>query len=412
MVNNWITNKSSRASTALWVAIMVLLLASLISGPYIARAGGPYVQITKTGPDTANPGDLITFTLTVTTYASGVATKVVVWDDLLYDQVDRYEIFRTELSQDQLDTLNAGNPVVIEVLYQVPCDAGGHTLDNDAYAQATFTDGTTSFSTNDHDVTIPRPDQVNCTPSIDLEKLVNGQDADLETEAVVVNLGDTALYEYIVKNTGDAVIRNIEVVDDNETPDDTSDDVVVGTISNLAPGQTQTFTRELVCDVAGLHTNVAQVTGTSSQTSGGQQLSDSDAANLICQTEMKQPGTGTPGYWMNHPEAWPVDEIMVGGETYTRDEAIEYMKMPVKGDKTLTMFPALVAAKLNVLIGNDDSCIADTIADADLWMATYGPVGSGVEGNSNAWKIGEPLYETLDDYNNGLLCAPSRDQFE
>ena len=25
---------------------------------------------------------------------------------------------------------------------------------------------------------------------------------------------------------------------------------------------------------------------------------------------------------------------------------------------------------------------------------------------------GEPLYELLDDYNNGLLCAPSRDALE
>ncbi len=122
-----------------------------------------------------------------------------------------------------------------------------------------------------------------------------------------------------------------------------------------------------------------------------------------------QPGTGTPGYWMNHPEAWPVDEITIGGVTYSKAEAIEYMKMPVKGDKTLTMFPALVSAKLNVLIGNDASCIADTISAADAWMAAYGPVGSGVKGSSQAWKDGEPLYLRLDDYNNGRLCAPHRD---
>ncbi len=124
-----------------------------------------------------------------------------------------------------------------------------------------------------------------------------------------------------------------------------------------------------------------------------------------------QPGTGTPGYWKNHPEAWPVEEITIGGETYSKEEAIEAMKAPVKGDKTLTLFPALVAAKLNVLIGNCDSCIADTIVDADAWMATY-PLGSGVAGSSDAWKCGEPLYCKLDAYNNGFLCAPSRDVVE
>jgi hypothetical protein len=120
------------------------------------------------------------------------------------------------------------------------------------------------------------------------------------------------------------------------------------------------------------------------------------------------PGTGTPGYWMNHPDAWPVENITIGGITYTKDDAIAYMKAPVKKDKTFTMFPALVSAILNVEIGNESACIADTIAAADAWMAAN-PIGSCVKGSSSAWKAGEPLYWMLDDYNNGLLCAPHRD---
>lgn len=126
-------------------------------------------------------------------------------------------------------------------------------------------------------------------------------------------------------------------------------------------------------------------------------------------TVLPSPGTGTPGYWMNHPEAWPVDMIVIGGLDYTRDEAIAWMRMPVATDKTLTMFPALVAAKLNVLIGNSSGCISSTIAAADAWMAMY-PVGSGViAGRRSPWGSGEPLYLLLDQYNNGLLCAPHRD---
>ena len=121
-------------------------------------------------------------------------------------------------------------------------------------------------------------------------------------------------------------------------------------------------------------------------------------------------GTGTPGYWKNHPEAWPVDEITIGGATYTKEVAIEIMQTSGKGDKTYTMFGALVSAKLNVIIGNDDSCIADTISDADDWMKEYGPVGDGISAKSDAWKDGEPLSEKLDDYNNGKLpCASARD---
>jgi hypothetical protein len=72
------------------------------------------------------------------------------------------------------------------------------------------------------------------------------------------------------------------------------------------------------------------------------------------------------------------------------------------------MFAALVPAMLNVLIGNDGSCVNNTIAAANAWMATYGPVGSDVAASSAAWSAGSPLQSTLDAYDNGLLCAPHR----
>jgi hypothetical protein len=120
-----------------------------------------------------------------------------------------------------------------------------------------------------------------------------------------------------------------------------------------------------------------------------------------------QPGTGTPGYWKNHPDAWPVADITVGGVTYTKAEAIAWLKKVGK-DKTTTMFASLVSAMLNVAINNDASCVSSTIAAANDWMATYGPVGSGVAAKSEAWAEGEWMHQQMDDYNNGRLCAPHR----
>lgn len=120
------------------------------------------------------------------------------------------------------------------------------------------------------------------------------------------------------------------------------------------------------------------------------------------------PGTGTPGYWRNHPDAWPVDTIDLGGLTYTKAEAIEILSSPTKGDKTITMARAVIAAVLNVTIGNDGSCIANDLYSAQSWLAAY-PIGSGVKASSDAWAVGEPLATRLDDYNNGFLCAPHRD---
>jgi hypothetical protein len=122
---------------------------------------------------------------------------------------------------------------------------------------------------------------------------------------------------------------------------------------------------------------------------------------------VQQPGTGTPGYWKNHPDAWPVGSITVGGVTYSKAAAIAWLGKVGK-DKTTTMFSSLVPAMLNVLVGNDGSCVKSTIDAANVWMAKYGPVGSNVAASSYAWSVGEPLHIQMDNYNNGQLCAPHR----
>lgn len=134
---------------------------------------------------------------------------------------------------------------------------------------------------------------------------------------------------------------------------------------------------------------------------------DTDFGFYASPVQQPGTGTGTPGYWKNHPNAWPVANITVGGIVYTKDEAIAWLKKVGK-DKTTTMFSSLVPAMLNVLGGNDGSCVNAAIASANSWMATYGPVGSNVSASSYAWRVGEPLHVQMDNYNNGLLCAPHR----
>jgi hypothetical protein len=129
-------------------------------------------------------------------------------------------------------------------------------------------------------------------------------------------------------------------------------------------------------------------------------------------------GTGTPGYWKNHPEAWPSAGITVGGITYLNVlkaptgkysiyDAIKLMGK-VGGDKSLTIFASLISAKLNLTLENNPACVTSTIDKADAWMATH-PAGSGVKASSPAWAEAEPWHTLMDDYNNGKLCAPHRD---
>ncbi|WP_104986198.1 SdrD B-like domain-containing protein [Sorangium cellulosum] len=122
------------------------------------------------------------------------------------------------------------------------------------------------------------------------------------------------------------------------------------------------------------------------------------------------PGTGTPGYWKNHPSAWRVSQLTIGGKTYTKAQLLDFISRPTKGDVTYIIAKHLIVAKLNVGIGNQSSCIESTIAAADAWLKQY-PLGSNVKesGRNSPWASGQPLAEKLDDYNNGRLCAPHRD---
>jgi hypothetical protein len=126
------------------------------------------------------------------------------------------------------------------------------------------------------------------------------------------------------------------------------------------------------------------------------------------QTEMASPGVASAGFWKNHLEAWPVEEVTIGGITYSKSEAGKLLSNG--NDKSKTMFRSLLSAKLNIANGSDASCVADTVLAADQWMAANGPVNSGVKGNSTAWKEGAPLHALLENYNNGELCAQERNQ--
>ncbi len=240
-------------------------------------------------------------------------------------------------------------------------------------------------------------------PAIDIEKATNGQDADDPT-GPFIPVGDPVVWTYVVTNTGNVPLHDVTVTDDQGVE-------VTCPQTTLAVGEFMTCTATGTA-LLGQYANLGTVVGYDDY---GNEVTDADPSHYY--GKMDAPGTGTPGYWKNHPNAWPVDQLTIGGETYTKDMAIGLMGCP-DGNKLFTVFRALVAAKLNVLVGNDASCIAVTIEAADAWMAEYGPMPTACRGNpkvradSYAWTIGEPLYWLLDDYNNGLLCAPSRDSME
>jgi hypothetical protein len=172
--------------------------------------------------------------------------------------------------------------------------------------------------------------------------------------------------------------------------------------------------KSLVCELDGIaqlgnYNNTATLTISTSDNRTKSCTAQSSYYGIEEPTPPGCPGTGTIGYWKTHPEAWPVDTITIGGKNYSKEQAIALMKRPGKGDKSIDLFKQLVATKLNIEIGNSGSCIEDTVIAADDWLAEYG-VGTDIDASSDAWAVGGPLHQELDDYNNGRLeCAVHRD---
>ena len=95
----------------------------------------------------------------------------------------------------------------------------------------------------------------------------------------------------------------------------------------------------------------------------------------------------------------------------SHEEALDYLS-PDKRDKTLTLGRALIAAWLNVLAGNQYDCVQENISKSvELLNGSTYSIGAGLSKQDEKvfWKLAESHATTLDDYNNGMLCAPHRD---
>lgn len=107
----------------------------------------------------------------------------------------------------------------------------------------------------------------------------------------------------------------------------------------------------------------------------------------------------TQGFWKNHEEVWPVEELILGATTYTKPQLLAILRTPSRGDATYILIHQLIAARLNIANGADPTAIADTLTAADAWLAAN-PLGTNPTGAAR--QDGVALAALLDDYNNGV----------
>ena len=120
--------------------------------------------------------------------------------------------------------------------------------------------------------------------------------------------------------------------------------------------------------------------------------------------------TFTQGFWKNHEEAWPVSSLTLGSVSYTQAELLSIFGEPVAGNGLISLAHQLIAAKLNVANGADDSAIAQAIADADALIngLVVPPVGSGFLSPDDT----SALVDALTDFNEGTTGPGHCDEEE
>lgn len=191
-------------------------------------------------------------------------------------------------------------------------------------------------------------------PEVDIEKLVNGHDADTPPGPSIV-VGSAITWTYVVTNTGSRTLEDIVVED--------SDDVTVFCPrTRLRPG------RSMECSAFGTAAEGLQFNrATVYAFSGKADVFDTDVAYY---TGVRNGGGGgegdegcTPGYWKNHLDAWnetsydttqTVESVFSAASAYssaTSDatllEALDFSAGPTAEDMARALIRAAVAAVLN-----------------------------------------------------------------
>jgi len=126
------------------------------------------------------------------------------------------------------------------------------------------------------------------------------------------------------------------------------------------------------------------------------------------------------GYWKNHAAGWPVMNLDLGSENLDQTALLNILNTPPRGDATVILARALIAAKLNQASGAGDD-MTGVIADADAYLVDH-PVYSNPRKGDR--KAALAFMNDLGDYNSsdcsdeaesettGDTFAPSAGKYE
>jgi hypothetical protein len=76
-------------------------------------------------------------------------------------------------------------------------------------------------------------------------------------------------------------------------------------------------------------------------------------------------------HWRSHLDEWPSDALMLGAQTYSREELQLLLNLPVRNDISLLLAHQLIAAKLNAANGANPDVPDTAVGDADALLGAF-----------------------------------------
>jgi hypothetical protein len=116
------------------------------------------------------------------------------------------------------------------------------------------------------------------------------------------------------------------------------------------------------------------------------------------------------GYWKNNPDAWPVNSLTLGNQSYLKTELLIILNTPIgsgkNADASLILADQLIAAKLNIANGSDPAPVSSTITHSDSLLSGFsGKLPYHVKPSSANGQAMVNDATVLESYNKGALTA-------